>query len=219
MEAGNTAPNRARYIETLIGWGFTLEEAEKAANGDEIDWNAPAVRAADAEQRASGISQELIDAIRATNVEFTVEEHEELQQDTGAVNRVVVFTFRKDKVIARQMSFRPTAHTPIGAVRRTPRARAAHRTAARRTRRTAGARGGSSSSSSDADGEAARVAAQVALDALEAGDQHHAVAVLLDLVDGPSAPRRYPCQACGATFEWPGLRDRHLVAECWRWAA
>jgi hypothetical protein len=50
-----------------------------------------------------------------------------------------------------------------------------------------------------------------ALEALEAGDQEQAVAVLLGaLEDGPTE-RRCACSKCGQRFQWPGERDAHVA--------
>ena len=50
-----------------------------------------------------------------------------------------------------------------------------------------------------------------ALEALEVGDQGLAVAVLLGALEDGQTERRYRCE-CGASFEWPGLLDAHLLA-------
>jgi len=50
-----------------------------------------------------------------------------------------------------------------------------------------------------------------ALEALEAGDVRLCEAILLGAVeDGPGA-RPIFCLYCPATFEWPGLRDTHVL--------
>jgi len=55
----------------------------------------------------------------------------------------------------------------------------------------------------------ARLVIVAALEALEVGDQAHAVEILLGaLEDGPTT-RPYPCRSCGLAHEWPGLRDAH----------
>ena len=58
-----------------------------------------------------------------------------------------------------------------------------------------------------------RLAITAALDALEAGDQDHAVAILLGaLEDSPvSDPhgRRRPCPECGPPLRWPGELEHH----------
>jgi hypothetical protein len=61
-------------------------------------------------------------------------------------------------------------------------------------------------------GVSLREAVVVALEALEVGDNSHAADVLLHaLEDGPAPAKVYRC-ACGDTFEWPGLRDRHSIS-------
>ncbi len=56
-----------------------------------------------------------------------------------------------------------------------------------------------------------RAAIVAALEALGDGDQALAVVVLLGaLEDGGPIVRRYGCK-CGATFQWPGERDRHRI--------
>jgi hypothetical protein len=53
-----------------------------------------------------------------------------------------------------------------------------------------------------------------ALEALEAGDQREAVAILLSaLEDGPERTRgdACKCSVCGQGFEWPGQRDAHVA--------
>ena len=58
-----------------------------------------------------------------------------------------------------------------------------------------------------------------ALDALEAGDQNEAVAILLGaLEDGPTE-RPCVCPECGLGFEWPGLLDHHQRFSHWAEAA
>jgi hypothetical protein len=60
----------------------------------------------------------------------------------------------------------------------------------------------------------AREAVIIALEALEVGDQRQAVAILLAaLEDGPTLVRAF-CPYCNRGFEWPGLRDAHLIARC-----
>lgn len=62
-----------------------------------------------------------------------------------------------------------------------------------------------------------------ALEAIAAGNQPLAVAVLEDLRREISCgPVRYRCrcEGCGTVFEWPGLLDYHLqVSSCGRRAA
>ena len=39
------------------------------------------------------------------------------------------------------------------------------------------------------------------------------VAIEEELGSGPSAARRYACPQCSEVFEWPGLRERHLLLD------
>jgi hypothetical protein len=56
-----------------------------------------------------------------------------------------------------------------------------------------------------------RLAIVAALEALEVGDTDLAVAILLGaLEDGPAQAPECFCPVCGASFDWPGLRDHHL---------
>ena len=49
------------------------------------------------------------------------------------------------------------------------------------------------------------------LEALAAGDVAEAVAILEGaLEDGPRS-RRYPCPLCPCDYEFPGLREKHLL--------
>jgi hypothetical protein len=54
-----------------------------------------------------------------------------------------------------------------------------------------------------------KVAVQMALDALEAGDVRGAETILLDLLDGAPKAEPYVCDGCGRRFEWPGLLEAH----------
>jgi hypothetical protein len=49
-----------------------------------------------------------------------------------------------------------------------------------------------------------------ALEALDAGDQRHAVEALLAVQEDVGKVMRLRCSACGMTFPWPGARDDHL---------
>lgn len=57
-----------------------------------------------------------------------------------------------------------------------------------------------------------RLAIVTALEALEAGDQDLAVAILLGaLEDGPRAPGPYACPDCQVDYEFPGLLEWHRI--------
>jgi hypothetical protein len=57
----------------------------------------------------------------------------------------------------------------------------------------------------------------VAIDEFGAGDQRAAVDTLLDVLEGPELSKGYACADCGQRFEWPGLLERHKIAECLAW--
>lgn len=54
-----------------------------------------------------------------------------------------------------------------------------------------------------------------ALDALEAGDQDLAVAILLEALEDASAPpsgaRTFSCPECRVDYEFPGLLEQHRI--------
>jgi hypothetical protein len=54
-----------------------------------------------------------------------------------------------------------------------------------------------------------RVAIVMALEALEDGDQNHAVNLLECAREAGPTLLRFPCRVCGQRFEWPGPRDAH----------
>jgi hypothetical protein len=65
---------------------------------------------------------------------------------------------------------------------------------------------------------AARIVA--AREALMSGDVDEGLAMMWD-IEAAVAPAavRARCESCGASFEWPGLRDAHLARGCDRRAA
>ena len=51
-----------------------------------------------------------------------------------------------------------------------------------------------------------------ALDALELGDHLEAEAILLGVFESGSNERPFACDQCAMRFEFPGLRDAHILA-------
>lgn len=57
-----------------------------------------------------------------------------------------------------------------------------------------------------------RIAVQTALEALGSGDAEELTASLLGCLEDGPPERGYPCPHCAIRFEWPGLRDAHILA-------
>jgi hypothetical protein len=53
----------------------------------------------------------------------------------------------------------------------------------------------------------------VALEALEAGDQHAATEALLNGLEDGRQTTGFRCK-CGQSFEWPGLLEAHIDRGC-----
>jgi predicted ABC-type transport system involved in lysophospholipase L1 biosynthesis ATPase subunit len=62
------------------------------------------------------------------------------------------------------------------------------------------------------DGAEPRLAIVAALEAIEAGDIALAVEILLSALEDGARELRSRCPVCGQAFEWPGLRDAHVLA-------